>query len=126
VLPAATGWQDPAVPERLQAWQAPHAPAEQQTPSTQLPLAHSPPVPQICPRRLSPHEPALQNCPVAQSASLAQTATHAVCVVVLQVNGKQDWVVAGLHVPAPSQVRTSVPTVEPAGQEGAAHWVPAL
>jgi hypothetical protein len=33
---------------------------------------------------LSPHDPALQNCPAAQSASLAQTATQAACVVALQ------------------------------------------
>jgi hypothetical protein len=31
-----------------------------------------------------------------------------------------------LHVPAPSQVRTNVSSVEPAGQEDAAHCVPAL
>ena len=67
----------------------------------------------------------MQYCPGAQSVSLAQTATHAAWVVMLQVKGKQDWVVAGLHVPAPSQERTSVPSVEPAGQEDAAHWVPA-
>jgi hypothetical protein len=74
---------------------------------------------------LSPHEPAVQNCPAAQSLSPAQTATHPVWVALLHTNGKQDWVVAGLHVPAPSQERTSVSTVEPAGQEAGAHWVPA-
>jgi hypothetical protein len=74
---------------------------------------------------LSPQEPALQNCPAAQSASAAQTETQAVCVVALHMNGKQDCVVGGLHVPAPSQVRTSVSSVEPAGQDGGAHWVPA-
>jgi hypothetical protein len=109
----------------LQAWHVPQLTAEQQTPSTQLPLTHSLPAAQICPRRLSPHEPALQYCPGAQSASPAQTATHAVWVVALHAKGKQDWVVAGLHVPAPSQERTSVPTIEPAGQEDGAHWVPA-
>jgi len=113
------------VPERLQARQVPQLDAEQQTPSTQYPFAHSVPAAQICPRRLSPHEPALQTCPEAQSASLAQTATQAACVVALHTKGKQDWVVAGLQVPAPSQVRTSVSMVEPAGHEGAAHWVPA-
>jgi hypothetical protein len=83
-LPAATGWQDPALPERLHAWQVPQLPAPQQTPSTQYPLAQSLPAAQICPRRLSPHDPALQNCPAAQSASLAHTATQAACVVALQ------------------------------------------
>jgi hypothetical protein len=105
----------------LQAWQVPQLPAEQQTPSTQKPLTHSVPAVQICPSRLGPHEPALQYCPGAQSASPAQTATHAVWVVALQVKGKQDWVVAGLHVPAPSHERTSVSSVEPAGHEDGAH-----
>jgi hypothetical protein len=62
---------------------------------------------------------------VAQSPSLAQTDTQAAWVVGLHTKGKQDWVVAGLHVPAPSQERTSVSSVEPAGQEAGAHWVPA-
>jgi hypothetical protein len=35
VVPADTGWHDPAVPGRLQAWQTPQVLAEQQTPSTQ-------------------------------------------------------------------------------------------
>jgi hypothetical protein len=103
----------------------PQLAAEQQTPSTQEPLAQSLPAPQICPRRLSPQEPALQNCPAAQSASLAQTETHAVWVVALHMKGKQVCVVAGLHAPAPSQLRANVSSVELAGHEGAAHWVPA-
>ncbi len=43
-VPAGTGWQDP---ETLQTWQVPQLVAEQQTPSTQLPLAHSAPALQI-------------------------------------------------------------------------------
>jgi hypothetical protein len=109
----------------LQAWQVPQLGAEQQTPSTQYPFAHSVPAAQICPRRFSPHEPELQTCPGAQSASLAQTATQAACVVALQAKGKQDWLVAGLQVPAPSQVRTSVSRIDPAGHDGGAHCVPA-
>ena len=124
VLPAGTGWQEP-VPPRLQTWQVPQLAVEQQTPSTQLPLPHSVPAAQIWPRRLSPQAPALQTFPDEQSALLAQTATHAVPVAALQANGTQDWVAAGLQVPAPSQVRGEVAVTPPAGQEGPAHWVPA-
>jgi hypothetical protein len=34
-FPDGTGWQEPAVPARLHAWQVPQALDEQQTPSTQ-------------------------------------------------------------------------------------------
>jgi hypothetical protein len=47
-VPAATGVQAP-VPERLQAWQGAQAAEPQQTPSTQLPLMHCPPVVQARP-----------------------------------------------------------------------------
>jgi hypothetical protein len=57
---AGTGWQLPALPATLQAVQTPQLAAEQQTPSTQLPLSHSAPDTQSCPRRLLPHEPAIQ------------------------------------------------------------------
>jgi hypothetical protein len=67
----------------------------------------------------------LQTFPDEQSALLAQTETHAVPVAALQANGTQDWVEAGLQVPAPSQVRAEVAVTALAGQEAAAHWVPA-
>jgi hypothetical protein len=124
VFPAGTGWQEP-VPPRLQTWHVPQLAAEQQTPSTQLPLPHSVPAAQSWPRRLSPHAPALQTFPDEQSALLVQTATQAVPVVALQANGTQDWVAAGLQVPAPSQVRGELAVTAPAGQEGPRHWVPA-
>ena len=124
VLPAGTGWQEP-VPPRLHTWQVPQLAVEQQTPSTQLPLPHSAPPAQICPRRLSPHAPALQTFPDEQSLLVAQTATHAVPVVALHANGTQDWVAAGLQVPAPSQVRGELALTAPAGQEGPRHCVPA-
>ena len=66
----------------------------------------------------------MQNCPLAQSASLVQTETQ-LCVVALQANGKQDWVPAVLHVPAPSQLRARVAVVDPVGHAGGAHCVPA-
>jgi hypothetical protein len=47
--PVAIGAQVP-VPVMLQAWQLPQPLVEQQTPSMQLPLPHSWPVPQVAPR----------------------------------------------------------------------------
>jgi len=123
-LPPGTGWHEPAFPVRLQTWQLPQLGAEQQTPSTQLPLEHSVPAEQICPSRFSPHEPPTQNSPGAQSVSPVQTATH-VSVAALQANGKQGWVDAVLQTPAPSQVRARVAVVDPDGQLGGAHWMPA-
>jgi len=106
----------------LQAWQVPQLADEQQTPSTQFPLPHSPGPLQSWPSRFSPHEPLLQTFPDAQSLSEAQTAMQ---VVPLQANGAQLCVVAGLQVPAPSQVRASEAVVPLVGQAGPAHWVPA-
>jgi len=82
-LPAGTGWQDPATPATLQAWQLPQDGAEQQTPSTQAPLAHWPAAEQICPSRLSPHDPALQVAGGTQSPSPPH-APRQLCVVGLQ------------------------------------------
>lgn len=123
--PDGTGWQEPALPVKLQTWQVPQLPDEQHTPSTQWALSHSVSAMQIWPRRLRPHEPSgLQNWPEAQSVLVAQTETQ-VWVVALQVNGKHFWVAAAWHLPAPSQVAASVPVVEPDGQLGWAHCVPA-
>jgi hypothetical protein len=120
--PAAIGWHDPAWPETLHALQVPQLADEQQTPSTQLPLPHSVPMAQSWPSRLRPQEPLLQTLPGEQSVSTAQTATQA---VPLQAKGTQLCVVAGLHVPAPSQLRASEAVVPLVGQVGAAHCVPA-
>jgi hypothetical protein len=125
VFPAGTGWQEPGFPVRLQTWHIPQLAAEQQTPSTQLPLPHSAPAAQSWPRRLRPHDPALQTFPDAQSALVAQTATQAVPVAALQAKGAQDCVEGGLQVPAPSQVLCEVAIAPPAGQEAPAHCVPA-
>jgi hypothetical protein len=56
----------------LHDWQLPHASVVQQTPSAQWPLSHSLPAEQSWPRLLSPHEPALQTLPGAQSPSPPQ------------------------------------------------------
>jgi hypothetical protein len=122
-LPAGTGWHDPAAPVRLQTWQLAQLADEQQTPSTQLVLWHSAPDAQIWPSRLSPHDPATQKFPGAQSPSPVQTETQ-VWVEVLHRKGEQGWVVAGLQVPMPSQVRASAASVV-SWQAGGAHWVPA-
>jgi hypothetical protein len=90
-----------------------------------LPLSHSLPAAQIWPTCLRPQEPPSQNLPGAQSLLPAQTATQALPAA-LQANGVQDCVVAGLHVPLPSQVWASVSVTEPVGQDGAAHCVPAV
>jgi hypothetical protein len=90
----------------------------QQTPSTQLPLAHSVPRVQTWPRGLSPQVPAVQTLPGAQSPLLAQTEMQALPAA-LQANVPQDCVVAALQVPLPSQVRARVSVVEPLGQDGA-------
>jgi hypothetical protein len=120
---SATLVQVPALPETLQAWQVGQLAPPQQTPSTQLPLPHSPPPPHSWPCRLRPQEPALQKFPGAQSALLLQTATQAVAVAALQANGAHDCIAAGLQVPLPSHVRASMSVVAPVGQEGPAHWV---
>jgi hypothetical protein len=122
MAPVGTGLQRPALPATLQDAHVPQLADEQQTPSTQLPLSHSPPAPQIWPRRFFPHEPPSQMLPDAQSASLAQAARQA---VPLQLYGAHDCVVAGLHAPAPSQLRARVAVVAPAGQDADAHSVPA-
>jgi hypothetical protein len=60
VAPLALAEQVPGV-ARLQAWQVPQLAVVQQTPSTQLPEAHSPPPPQLRPGGLAAWQlPALQ------------------------------------------------------------------
>ena len=122
VVPAATGVHVPAPPATLQAWQVPQLAVPQQTPSTHWPLSHSGPAAHACPRRLSPHDPAVQLRPGAQSASLAQAALQ---LVPLHAYAPHDCIVAGRHMPAPSQLRASVAVVWPVGQLAAAHCVPA-
>jgi hypothetical protein len=122
VAPGAIGWQEPACKATLQARQVPQLIIEQHTPSTQFLLSHSAPPWQSWPRRFNPHDPPLQTLPGAQSLSPPQTATH---VVPLQANGAQLWVVTGLQLPPPSQVRARDAVVPLIGQEGAAHCVPA-
>ena len=78
IAPAGTGLQAPAPPVTLHDVHDPQLADEQQTPSTQLPLSHSSPAAQICPRRFLPQEPLLQTVPATQSASLEQAARQVV------------------------------------------------
>jgi hypothetical protein len=78
IAPAGIGLQLPAPPATLQAVQVPQLVAEQQTPSTQLPLSHSVPAVQTCPSRFFPQEPLLQTVPGAHSLSPEQAARHEV------------------------------------------------
>jgi hypothetical protein len=71
---AGTGWHVPAVPSTLHERQLPQLEEAQQTPSMQLPLSHSLPAAQICPKAFLPHAPALQTLSPEQSASLPQAA----------------------------------------------------
>jgi len=101
-----------------------HAPAQavlQQVPCTQVPLAHSPPSPQIAPSGLSPHDPLLQTPGWAQSASAVQIDLH---VLVPQRKGKHDVAAGTAHVPAPSQLPAGVIVVVFAGQLASLHGVP--
>jgi hypothetical protein len=75
---AITGRHMPAMPATLHDWQVPQLAVEQQTPSVQLPLSHSLPPAHSWPSRLSPHEPALQTLPGAQSPSAPQAALQVV------------------------------------------------
>jgi hypothetical protein len=69
---AGTGWHVPALPTTLHERQLPQLADEQHTPSTQLPLSHSVPAPQIWPRRFLPQAPLSHRLSPAQSASLPQ------------------------------------------------------
>ena len=93
----------------------------QQTPCWQKPEAHSPAVAQVVPGVLSAQEPLLQTFGETQSASAVHVALHAVALAQLRFPA-QPPVVAGLQIPAPSQVCADV-SVEPE-QDGATHCVP--
>ena len=76
-VPGALGAHVPS-PFRLHAWQVPHVDVEQQTPSTQLPVAHARPfVPQAAPAgSTGMHACPLQKKPLVQSALVAQAFAH--------------------------------------------------
>jgi hypothetical protein len=75
---AMTGLHMPAMPATLHDRQLPQLSETQQTPSVQWPLSHSAAPAHSWPRRLRPHEPALQTLPGAQSPSPPQAAWQVV------------------------------------------------
>ena len=113
--------QVPTEPARLQAWQVCVQALLQQTPSTQLPVAHSDASLQAAPwARLGRQEVDSQKNPVRHSASLVQAVPHD---PFWQVCGAQLRVPPGRQVPAPSQV-LAAGSVEPVQLPGA-HSLPA-
>jgi hypothetical protein len=105
-----TAVQAPAVPGRLQAWQAPPQAWSQQTPSEQVPEAHWLAAAQAAARAtLGRQAPAWHQSPAAQSASAAQLVLQAVAP---QANGAQALVEGAGQLPAPSQAAAAVAVPE--------------
>jgi hypothetical protein len=89
-------------PFRLHAWQVEQPLVEQQTPSMQLPLAHSLPPPQDTPRPFfAVHVVPEQKLPPTQSLSLAQLVLHALFAP--QTYGPQSIGLVWLQEPVPEQ-----------------------
>jgi hypothetical protein len=103
--PIGTGEQVPIPPARAQDIQLPVQAVAQQTPCEQTALWQSVPCWQTAPLDLSPHEPALQYWPCAQSPSLVQADSQAFKP---QMKGKQEIGAGVLQLPAPSQVPAAV------------------
>ena len=107
--------QRPFDPARLQALQAPQLPDSQQTPSVQLPLAHSEGSAQVVPLGFRPQAPPRQTFGTRQSASLPHETKQ---LLPLQRYGLQFTAAPAAHVPALLHVEASV-WVEPAQLRGA-------
>jgi hypothetical protein len=124
-IPVTTGPHVPLAPEpflsALHATQRPTHEVSQQTPSTQLPLVQSVPVPHACPFGLVPRqvEP-LQWRPAAQSASVVHIERHA---PMLQAYGEQFCVMLSMHRPMPLQV-SAFSSVLPPLHDAATQTVP--
>ena len=83
----------------MHARQVPQLPALQHTPSTQLPLVHSPAALHAVPSGRSPMQvPLLQKLPGAQSWSAVQAVRHEAAP---QTYAPQLWVAGCVHAPAP-------------------------
>ena len=119
--PTGTGEQVPAVAASAHERQLPVQVVAQQTPWAQMPLRHSPPVPQTAPIGLRPHEAALQVAGGAHSPSVAHDELQA---AVPHPNGKQETAAGVTQTPAPSHRDPGVSVVMPAGQLAALHDVP--
>lgn len=114
--------QVPGLLGRAHDWQTPLQALLQQTPWAQTPLPHSLLLTQAAPSGLTVTQAPLLQVPVAQSLFAWQLVKH--CSLLLQTNGAHDWVVAGAHTPAPSQVRAEVccPAAQVAGAHTVAGW----
>lgn len=123
---AGTSLHAPSRPAMSQDSQVPQLVAPQHTPSTHaLPVRQSASVAQASPRRCLSPQVFFWRSQIAGGAQ-SPSATQAVLQAEpLQAKGAHDCVLAGLHVPAPSQARPSVCAVAPAGQAGGAQAVPA-
>ncbi len=99
--PAAMGVQVPSAVDSAQLRQLPVQAESQQTPSTQKPVAHSPAAPHDWPFGFRPQLPFWQDCPAAQSASVAQRLRQEPPE---QRNGAQPSSPWGRQMPRPSQV----------------------
>jgi hypothetical protein len=118
--PGPTGAQ---VPDGLHVWHKPQLVELQQTLSTQFPVVHSCPVPQVAPGAcfgLQVPPVPVQKKPVAQSVSALQTILQA--VVPLQRKPLHDCVTFEQSPPAQEPADVSVADV--AGQLAAEHTVP--
>ena len=121
IPPMGTGEQVPSSPGSAQDLQLPLQSLVQQTPCEQMPLPHSPRVPQTAPGGLRPQEPALHEAGGAQSASAVQVDLQAATP---QPKGKQETAAGVTQVPAPSQVDTGVSVVPVAGQLASRQGLP--
>jgi hypothetical protein len=113
--------QVPALPASAHDWQVPVQALVQQTPCWQKLEAHSAAVVQAVPGVFSAQAPALQTYPAAQSADAVHDVLQTVALPQVKFPG-QAPVVAGLQVPAPSQVCAEV-RVDTEQTDGA-HCVP--
>ena len=117
-MPWGTGEQVPVSVPRLQAWHDPVQAVLQHTPSAQLPVAHSVPTVQACPRGAVAWHVAAPASGLGEQngvapphwASVVQLEKHP---VPLHAKPPQDWVVCVPQVPALHDAeRSSVPPVQ--------------
>jgi hypothetical protein len=106
--------QVPRLPITAQDMQVPVQAVAQQTPSVQMPLAHSSLPPQALAIDLRPHETPLQTAGAAQSAFEVHVARQA--GTTSQRYGKQEVEPGITQTPAPSQVAVGVSVVDPLSQ----------
>jgi hypothetical protein len=120
-VPERTGVQVPRAPAEAQYWQRPAQAVLQQTPSTQLPLAHWSPLVQVWPLPRGPQLPLLQTLGATQSASAVQLCLQPPS---WQMKGAQSSGWPLTHSPSPSHSEAPI-KVRPALQMPMPQEVPA-